>query len=235
MWDLEMQHPLPDSAVIDPRQSRSSQVYAILRAAIIDLTLPPTAIIRKEEIAAQLGVSRTPISEAINRLAEEGLVEIFPQHGTYVSKIRTTDVVEGAFLRRALEVETVREVASRITDEMLGELDRNLRYQKANLDADDLDAFHRLDIEFHQLLCDFLGFPKIRRAIDSSRAQLDRVRKLFLTVVDRPEETYQEHVAIFEALRKGSPRAAGDAMKLHLAASLAPLEKHMKDRPEIFD
>lgn len=230
-----MQHPLPDNAVIDPRQSRSSQVYAILRSAIVDLTLPPTAVIKKEEIAAQLGISRTPISEAINRLAEEGLVEIFPQHGTYVSKIRTEDVVEGAFLRRALEVETVREVALTITKEMLGELDRSLRYQKANLEADDLDAFHRLDIEFHQTICDFLGFPKVRRAIDSSRAQLDRVRKLMLTVVDRPQETYSEHVAIFEALREGSPDAAGDAMKRHLAAGIAPLHKHMKERPELFE
>ena len=230
-----MQHPLPENAVIDPRQSRSSQVYAILRSAIVDLTLPPTAVIKKEEIAAQLGISRTPISEAINRLAEEGLVEIFPQHGTYVSKIRTEDVVEGAFLRRALEVETVREVALTITKEMLSELDRSLRYQKANLEADDLDAFHRLDIEFHQTICDFLGFPKVRRAIDSSRAQLDRVRKLMLTVVDRPQETYNEHMAIFEALREGSPDGSARAMKRHLAAGIAPLHKHMKERPELFE
>lgn len=230
-----MQHPLPENAVIDPRQSRSSQVYAILRSAIIDLTLPPTMVIKKEEIAAQLGISRTPISEAINRLAEEGLVEIFPQHGTYVSKIRTEDVVEGAFLRRALEVETVREVALRITSQMLSELDRNLRYQKANLEADDLDAFHRLDIEFHQMICDFLGFAKVRRAIDSSRAQLDRVRKMMLTVVDRPQETYREHVIILDALRQGSPDAAGDAMTSHLAAGIAPLKKHMKERPELFE
>lgn len=230
-----MQHPLPENAVIDPRQSRSSQVYTILRNAIIDLTLPPTMAIKKEEIAAQLGISRTPISEAINRLAEEGLVEIFPQHGTYVAKIRTGDVVEGAFLRRALEVETVREVASRVTDELLNDLERNLRYQKANLDADDLDAFHRLDIEFHQMICDFLGFGKVRRAIDSSRAQLDRVRKMMLTVVDRPEETYREHLAILDALREGAPEAAGEAMTRHLAAAIAPLQKRMKERPELFD
>jgi DNA-binding GntR family transcriptional regulator len=235
MQDMGMQHPLPENAAVDPKQSRSSQVYAILRSAIIDLTLPPTAVIKKEVIAAQLGVSRTPISEAINRLAEEGLVDIFPQHGTYVSKIRTEDVVEGAFLRRALEVETVREVAGRITSEMISELDRNLRYQKTNLEADDLDAFHHLDIEFHQLLCVFLGFPKIQQAIDRSRAQLDRVRKLLLEVVDRPEETYREHKAIFEALREGSPDAAGEAMKRHLAASLAPLHKHIKKRPELFE
>ncbi len=230
-----MQHPLPENVVIDPRQSRSSQVYAILRSAIIDLTLPPTTVIKKEEIAAQLGISRTPISEAINRLAEEGLVEIFPQHGTYVAKIRTEDVVEGAFLRKALEVETVREVAKRISESMLSELERNLRYQNANLEADDLDAFHRLDIEFHQMICDFLGYPKVRRAIDSSRAQLDRVRKMMLTVVDRPQETYREHVVILDALRKGSPDAAGKAMTRHLAAGIAPLQKKMKERPELFE
>jgi DNA-binding FadR family transcriptional regulator len=54
-------------------------------------------------------------------------------------------------------------------------------------------------------------------------------------VVDRPEETYREHKAIFEALREGSPDAAGEAMKRHLAASLAPLHKHMKKRPELFE
>lgn len=230
-----MQHALPKDAAIDPRQPRSSQIYSLLRSAIIDLALPPTAPIKKEEIAAQLGVSRTPISDAINRLAEEGLVEIYPQHGTYVAKIRVADVIEGAFLRRALEVATVREVARNMLPEIREELERNLRYQRANLDAGDLEAFYRLDIEFHRLLSDCLGFPRIGRTIDSSRAQFDRARKMLLPVAKRSENTYREHRRILQALCKASPDDAAKAMKSHLDTGLKQIKKFIKEHPELFD
>src|SRR4051812_28590773 len=86
-------------------QSKAERVYSALRRRIRELALPPGAPLRKEEIALEMGVSRAPVSEAIARLAEEALVDVFPQHGSFVSPIRAQDVLESLFIRTALEVE----------------------------------------------------------------------------------------------------------------------------------
>ena len=100
------------AAVVDLREaSKSDRVYQHLRRRIRELALPPGAPLRKEELALELGVSRAPVSEAIARLAEEGLVEVFPQHGSFVAAIRAADVRESLFIRTALEAEAMRRLA----------------------------------------------------------------------------------------------------------------------------
>src|SRR5258708_30187899 len=94
-------------------RSKCDRVYGDLRRRIRELALPPGAPLRKEEIAVSLGVSRAPVSEAIARLADEGLVDVFPQHGSFVAPIRAADVRESLFIRTALETEAMRRVAQR--------------------------------------------------------------------------------------------------------------------------
>jgi GntR family transcriptional regulator, rspAB operon transcriptional repressor len=96
--------------------SKAALVYEDLRAAIIDLRLSPGARIEKLEICERLGVSRQPLAEAIGRLADERLVEVEPQKGTFVARIRLADVAEAAFVRRALEVATVAAIAEGIDE-----------------------------------------------------------------------------------------------------------------------
>src|SRR5207342_1467598 len=91
-------------------QSKADRVYQDLRRRIRELTLPPGAPLRKEEIALALGVSRAPVSEAIARLADEALVDVFPQHGSFVAPIRAADVRESMFIRTALEIEAIRRI-----------------------------------------------------------------------------------------------------------------------------
>src|SRR5579864_5531502 len=118
------------AAVVDLREaSKSDRVYQHLRRRIRELALPPGAPLRKEELAAELGVSRAPVSEAIARLAEEGLIEVFPQHGSFVAPIRAADVRESLFIRTALETEAMRRLAPAATPELIAELDENLARQ----------------------------------------------------------------------------------------------------------
>src|SRR5215831_20329617 len=105
--------------------SKTDRVYALLRRRIRELTLAPGAPLRKEEIAAALNVSRAPVSEAIARLAEEGLVDVFPQHGSFVAPIRAADVRESLFIRTALETEAMRRLAPVADAAVLGTLDDN--------------------------------------------------------------------------------------------------------------
>src|ERR1043165_200399 len=128
-----------------PRQGRGGtvqRVQDVIRDAIVRLDLPPGAAIDKSALCARLGVSRFPVSEALGRLAAEGLVEVLPQRGTRVARIDLADRPQAVFLPRALEIETARAVAPRADAGLLAALDQNLREQDGALGADDVNRFH---------------------------------------------------------------------------------------------
>src|SRR5689334_12699780 len=128
-----------------PRQGRGGtvrRVQDVIRDAIVRLDLPPGTAIDKAALCTRLGVSRFPVSEALGRLAAEGLVEILPQRGTRVARIDVADCRQAMFIRRALEIETVRAVAPRADAGLLAALDRNLREHQGALGADDANRFH---------------------------------------------------------------------------------------------
>src|ERR1700742_5155477 len=132
-----------------PRQGRGGtvqRVQEVIRDAIVRLDLPPGTAIDKAALCARLGVSRFPVSEALGRLAAEGLVEVLPQRGTRVARIDLADCRQAMFIRRALEAEAVRTVAPRADAVLLAALDRNLREQQGALGADDGNRFHQLDL-----------------------------------------------------------------------------------------
>lgn len=224
-----------EGKLLSREMPKAAQVYDILRGAIIDMKLPPGVPINKELISIQLKVSKTPVSEAVSRLEENGLLEVFPQHGTFVPKIRESDVRQGAFLRRALEVAAVREVAERATAEQIEELRKNMRYLESALSVGDLEDFHTRDGEFHKLICRFTGYPRLPRLVDGSRGQLDRVRKLLLPDPTRPAETVPEHMRILTAIEARDPDAAAQAMKDHLDEIPSRLHQLMEQQPELFD
>lgn len=211
----------------------TARVHAALRDAIVQLDLKPGEILDKQAIAARMGVSRFPVGEAMNRLATEGLVDIVPQSASRVALIKISDARENMFLRRALEVETVRRLAPQATLALLGQLASNLRYQKAAIDAQDLKGFHSFDLAFHDLLQDHLGFERVRSATETARLGLDRVRRL-LNTRRRLELTLSEHEAILSALSAHDGEAAARAMYGHLDAVMAELETFGRERPELF-
>ncbi len=210
------------------------QVYETLLEAIVDQQLAPGAAINKEEVGKALGVSRTPVSEAIAKLTEDRLVEVFPQRGTYVSKIRIGDVKESAFIRQALEVAIARHIAEHRTDKMLEALTKNLRFQRVCIEDNDLTSFYELDEEFHQLLCEFTGFTRLKRVIEGAYAQLARVRKLLLPSPGRPEDTHNEHKAILAAIKDSDGDAAARAMKAHVGKVVSLVEEIHQQQPELF-
>src|SRR3954470_10853082 len=152
------------------------RVQDVVRDAIVRLELPPGTAIDKAALCARLGVSRFPVSEALGRLAAEGFVEVLPQRGTRVARIDLADCRQAMFIRRALEIEALRAVAPRADAALLATLDRNLREQEAALGSDHGGRFHALDLELHELLLDFLGYERVKHAVEAARASLDRAR-----------------------------------------------------------
>lgn len=202
----------------DPRDpSKTDRVYSELRRRIRELDLPPGAPLRKEEIALTLGVSRAPVSEAIARLAEEGLVEVFPQHGSFVTPIRSMEVREALFIRTALETEAMRRVAQKADDALMRTLDRNIAEQTAALAANDLVRFYDLDEMLHAAIFGAVESPRALRVLDAARAPLDRVRRLALPETGRPDATLAEHKGLVESIRSGDGEYAASAMRAHLA------------------
>jgi GntR family transcriptional regulator, rspAB operon transcriptional repressor len=207
------------------RQGRGGtvqRVQEVNRDAIVRLEMPPGTAIDKAALCARLGVSRFPVSEALGRLAAEGFVEVLPQRGTRVARIDLSDCRQAMFIRRALEAEAVRAIAPRADAGLLAALDRNLRDQEAELGNDHGGRFHELDLELHELLLGFLGFERVKHAVEAARGSLDRAR-LFMCTPTRKLSTFAEHKAIIIALKKRDPEAAVGAMEGHLDAVMTEL------------
>ncbi|MGE3148775.1 MAG: GntR family transcriptional regulator [Pseudorhodoplanes sp.] len=228
--DYELFSPLP-------RQKRGNtvqEVQDLIRDAIVRMELPPGAFIDKIALCERLGVSRFPVSEALARLATEGLVEILPQRGTLVARIRLADVHESMFIRRALEAEAARTLAKRDAPALIAALQRNLRNLEDARLREDNDAFHAFDQEFHHLLIDAVGFERVKLAVEASRATLDRVR-IALCSPKRKRVTIAEYQAIVAALIARDAAAAGRAMETHLDAVLTTLLALAASYPDAFE
>jgi DNA-binding GntR family transcriptional regulator len=213
--------------------SKSSLVYDELRTAIIALRLEPGTQIDKTELCARLGVSRQPLSEALARLAEERLVTVEPQKGTYVTRIRMSDVAEAAFVREALEVATVRRLAPDLDEETLDRLKLVIGFQAAALAARDVEEFYALDVRFHAMLLTRLAYQRVAEVVEAARAQTERIRRLLMPI--RNEKTINEHEAILAALAAHDPEQAAAAMHAHLGNVLEALHRFAAERPELFE
>lgn len=205
-------------------ESKANRVYRELRRRIRELALPPGAPLRKEELALELGVSRAPVSEAITRLADEALVDVFPQHGSFVAPIRAADVRESLFIRTALEVEAIRRVTEIADERLLERLEGNLKEQAAALHSGDLAFFHDSDEALHAMIFSAIECPRALRMLDAARAPLDRPRRLALPEEGRARATYLEHVRLVESIRTGDAEFAGAAMRVHLSMVARSIE-----------
>jgi DNA-binding GntR family transcriptional regulator len=214
--------------------SLGQRVYQTLREAILSLAYRPGEILRKPEICAALGVSRSPVADAVARLQAEGLVDVVPQAGTFVARFSMQEIREGAFLREAIEVAAIERVALQITDDEMQLLRRNLTVQAALVADGDIPGFYTLDAAMHELLLSFTGFPKLAQVSETAWLHVNRARQLILPVPGRVEATLTEHLAILAALERRDPVAARSAIQAHLRQLITYLEPLERDRPELF-
>lgn len=209
--------------------SKAERVYHDLRRRIRELTLPPGAPLRKEEIALALGVSRAPVSEAITRLADEALVDVYPQHGSFVAPIRADDVRESLFIRTALEVEAIRRVTQMADGALIERLEENLANQQLALKAKDFARFYDLDEALHAAIFAATESPRALRLLDAARAPLDRPRRLALPEEGRPEATFAEHRRLVDAIQTRDPEFAAAAMRAHLSMVGRAIERELAE------
>lgn len=218
---MSKSHSIADSA----ERSKAERVYRELRRRIRGLELQPGSRLQKNEIALEFGVSRAPVSEAIGWLEEEGLVDVFPQSGSFVAPIRPEDVREALLIRTGLEVEAVRRVAQIADPQILQQLSENLDAQAKAIGANDMALLDDLDEAFHATIIGALKSPRAQRLLDSARALLDRPRFHALPEDGRPHATLNEHRRIADAIRTGDPELAGAAMRVHISMVARAIER----------
>ncbi len=212
--------------------SLAQRVYVVLREAILHMKCPPGTVLRKGQICEQLGVSRSPVAEAIAKLSAEGLVDVVPQSATRVSRFSMNEIREATFLREALELAAVELVAKTITEDQLMALARNFKLQRLLVEDGDHAGFFAADEEFHTMIMGFTGYQGVTRTLAGVSLQLSRARILLLPSTDRAEESLKEHEEVLEALRQRDPEAARTAMRFHLGqliSRIEPLEQSHSD------
>lgn len=209
-------------------------VYNALRDDIISLRRKPMDLLNEKELQAQFGVSRTPIREAILRLSDEGLVDVFPQSGTFVSRIPRRALYEAILVRKALEDTTVSIAVEKITLAGIRSLESNLANLRVCVSDGDVAAFHVADNAFHKLISTIAGFPGIWEIIQQVKVHSDRYRLLTLPQEGRLTRVIEEHAAVIDCMKTGDKAGAAAAMGFHLGKLLVEVEKAEIWDPDYF-
>jgi DNA-binding GntR family transcriptional regulator len=194
----------------------ASVVFRELRDEIVSMRRKPGEAIAEKQIAESYGVSRTPVREAVLRLADDGLVEVFPQSGTYVSRIPLYRLPEAIVIRKTLEEGTVRHAASRASAADIRALYANLELQERMRVSGDHEGFHQSDEAFHALLAEISGYPGFWTVIQQVKVQVDRCRRLTLPEPGRLLKVISEHTAVVEAIAAHDPERAVRSIAAHL-------------------
>lgn len=206
-------------------RSTAQNIFELLRTDIVYGVLKPLDPLREAELATQLGVSRTPIREALLKLQHLGLVEIFPQSGTRVAPIRMEKVRAAQFIREAVEVEIVRRICHTLGDETLAHLAHIVEDQHVAARRNDLRRLFELDEDFHRALYAAAGRDAVADEIEDLKAHLNRLRYVSVNWPRTADKIIGEHEDILSALGRRDEAAAAEAMRTHLRAVLPVIQR----------
>jgi GntR family transcriptional regulator, rspAB operon transcriptional repressor len=205
---------------LDRKSPLRDQIYQLIRTLVIIGQLRPGQPVNEVDIAEQLGVSRTPVREAVKRLSDEGLINVVAQSGTFITDISRRDLEEAYIIRNALELESVRRAAGAIEKRHVDELDDNIRAHQQAIGRKRYAEAIRLDDQFHRAIAEINGLSMLWRAVDISKAQMDRGRYLSIPLPGWGEVTINQHRAVLDALSRHDGDSAVAAMREHLDTSL---------------
>lgn len=194
----------------------------------------PGMAISEAPVAEQLNVSRTPVREVFRRLADEGLLEIRPQIGTFVAPIRLSAVYDSQFVRETLECRTVRMAAEAHHSNDALRLAEQLQIQRRAVATRDEAAFFQSDEILHCELTRMAGRPAVWNVIQAVKLQLDRVRYLSFSSRDWLEMIFAEHERLVERVLAGDADGAEAVMCEHLRTVFTAIERLLHTKPEFF-
>lgn len=216
-------------------KKESARDYALrqIRENIITLKLKPGSVISENELAKELGISRTPVREALQELQKNNLVETYPQKGTIVAPIDFNIVEEMVFLRKVLERAVVEELCESITSEDIRTLEKNVELQKLYLENRFPEKIMELDNEFHRSLFIICNKQRIYRLMESTQGHFDRIRTLSMYSV-KDIKIVEEHEKLLKAIVASDKELADELIMQHLSRYKLEQKEIMEKYPEYF-
>jgi DNA-binding GntR family transcriptional regulator len=207
------------------------RVYDLLRRRIIANELPSGAKLTEDRLAKELGVSRTPVREAFNRLAQEGLVTASPGRGAFVATFSVGDMVQLLEIREALEGMAARLATGRITKASLEKLRRRMEAAiRKGVDNKEYTGYSDVDREFHESVISACGNRHLCQLMKSLRDRIQMLRYRSVSLPGRADKSYQEHLEIIDALSARDPNLAEHRVRIHIRNVKSDLEIAMADR-----
>lgn len=218
----------------DMKISAAEHCYRTLLRKIVKLELNPNEPIGEHAMAELLGVSRTPVREALSRLSSEGLVDIRSRAGVIVAPIRADAVRTAQFVREQLELAIVGEAARQSNRRILFGIRQAIEEQELAIDEDNPDLFFECDERMHALYCSLAGRDGVWSFISDAKKHMDRVRRLSIQT-GQLHELVQDHRDVFEAVSEGQADRAQEVMKRHLRRVMMDLSELTRRFSSYFD
>ncbi|AFC29250.1 GntR family transcriptional regulator [Paenibacillus mucilaginosus 3016] len=230
--------PIPNITSEGSAQRKSQGVYEAIRDDIVSLRLVPGSMIYENELVEELGISRTPIREAIRLLVSEGLLEVLPQRGTRIARISLRKVAEARFIRGQLELGAFR-LAARLWHPgehggVKAEAEELLAKQREAAEAGDAARFLQLDEAFHQAVIGVNGNATLQQVITQMRGHLNRLRCLALRQYHYMPQMIEEHQGLLEAVEQGNEALAAERLEHHLGKLDVELPELRSAYPDYF-
>ena len=204
--------------------SLRGKVFHTIREEILSGQYKQHEELKENTIAQELGVSRTPVREALRQLELEGLVEMIPNKGAYVTGISAKDVEDIYMVRSLLEGLCAKWATEHITEEQMEELDETLCLSEFHAQKEHFDQMFELDNRFHEILYEASGSNILQHVLSDFHHYVQRVRKISLGSKKRALESNKEHEMIVDAMKAGDAEKAEALANQHIMNTIANLE-----------
>ncbi len=212
--------------IVSDSQSLRGKVYRQIREKILDGEYKPDEELRETAIGKELGVSRTPVREALRQLELEGLVYLVPNRGAYVKGITEEDIRDIYMIRSRLEGLCARLAAEKITKEELDALDDVICLAEMHAARGNSEKVFEMDSKFHELIYEACKSKQLSHLLSDYHQYVQKVRKLSVSGnVRRAEQSAHEHRMILEAIRSRNPDLAEQLAKEHIANTIHNIQK----------
>lgn len=217
---------------LDRSRHAAPQVFEHLREQIVSLELAPGAPLSRIVLAEAYGLSQTPIRDALMRLAEEALVEIYPQHTTVVSRIDVPAARQAHFLRQSLELEIVHLLAQRPDPILYKRLQASIDLQRVSHASGEYQQFIDADQAFHRDMHIAAGVTSLWELEQRYSGHLDRLRRLHLPEAGKAERILDDHQRLLDAITAQQPERAQQVLREHLSGTLSQVAEICKRYPD---
>ncbi|RZT08221.1 DNA-binding transcriptional regulator, GntR family [Duganella sp. CF402] len=217
---------------LDRSRNAAAQVFDHLRELITTLELKPGESLQRNDLSDYYGLSSTPVRDALTKLSDERLVDIYPQQATVVRAIDLHSAKQAQFLRLSLELEIVAQLAQQVTPQLVATLGNFISQQEFALSQGDYETFVKADMAFHRQMFAAANVEELWRWVRQQSGNLDRLRRLHLPIEGKATRVLADHSGILAAIDAGDSDQAMSKVRQHLSGTLSQLDAIRKKYPD---